>query len=137
MLRDNLAGLIEPMLNSAGADPLALCKATEKPSDDRPPCLENPCPEGAESTLTENDASPFHAEPRHECWSSRHRFVNCQYCERLKRAASTTDRVRFMAEYYRDPDHLKPTVANRHCTQASREDECKGLWLLKNSFARN
>ncbi len=70
MLRDNLAGLIEPMLNSAGADPLALCKATEKPSDDRPPCLENPCPEGAESTLTENDASPFHAEPRQQTYYS-------------------------------------------------------------------
>ena len=30
MLRDNLAGLIEPMLSSAGANPLALCTATEK-----------------------------------------------------------------------------------------------------------
>jgi hypothetical protein len=65
MLRDNLAGLIEPMPNSAGADPLALCTARKKSSDDRPPCLENPRPEGAESTLTENAASPFHAEPRH------------------------------------------------------------------------
>ena len=34
-------------------------------SDDRPPCLKNPRPEGAESTLTENVASPFHAEPGH------------------------------------------------------------------------
>src|SRR6266581_1925990 len=49
MLRDNLVGLIEPMLKSASL------------------CLENPRPEGAESTLTENVASPFHAEPRHEC----------------------------------------------------------------------
>jgi hypothetical protein len=65
MLRDNLAGLIEPMLGSAGAYPLALCTARKKPSDDRPPCLENPRPEGAESTLTENAPSPFHAEPRH------------------------------------------------------------------------
>src|SRR5437899_11568878 len=65
MLRDNLAGLIEPMLGSAGANPLALCTARKKPSDDRPSCLENPRPEGAESTLTENAASPFHAEPRH------------------------------------------------------------------------
>ena len=63
MLRDNLAGLIEPMLSSAGAYPLALCTALRKSSDDRPPCLENPRPEGAESTLTENVASPFHAEP--------------------------------------------------------------------------
>jgi hypothetical protein len=65
MLRDNLVGLIEPMLNSAGANPLALCIARNQPSDDRPPCLENPRPEGAESTLTENAASPFHAEPKH------------------------------------------------------------------------
>ncbi len=64
MLRDNLVGLIEPMLSSAGANPLALCTARKKPSDDRPSCLENPRPEGAESTLTENAASPFHAEPR-------------------------------------------------------------------------
>ena len=48
MLRDNLVGLIEPMRSSAGASPLALCTATKKPSDDRPPYLENPRPEGAE-----------------------------------------------------------------------------------------
>ena len=35
-----------------------------------PPCLENPRPEGAESTLTENAASPFHAEPRHPRFAS-------------------------------------------------------------------
>src|SRR6266852_234261 len=64
MLRDNLVGLIEPMPSRAGANPLALCIAKNKPSDDRPPCLENPRPEGAESTLTENAPSPFHAEPR-------------------------------------------------------------------------
>jgi len=64
MLRDNLVGLIEPMLSSAGAYPLALCTAWKPSSDDRPPCLENPRPEGAESTQTENAASPFHAEPR-------------------------------------------------------------------------
>src|SRR5271169_1028422 len=65
MLRDNLVGLIEPMRSSAGAYPLALCTAWKPSSDDRPPCLENPRPEGAESTLTENAASPFHAEPKH------------------------------------------------------------------------
>src|SRR6266700_5231376 len=65
MLRDNLVGLIEPMFSSAGANPLALCIAENESSDDRPPCLENPRPEGAESTLTENAASPFQAEPRH------------------------------------------------------------------------
>jgi hypothetical protein len=65
MLRDNLVGLIEPMLGSAGPNPLALCTARKQSSDDRPPCLENPRSEGAESTLTENAPSPFHAEPRH------------------------------------------------------------------------
>src|ERR1039458_10075567 len=64
MLRDNLVGLIEPMLSSAEAYPLALYTARQTPSDDRPLCLENPRPEGAESTLTENAASPFHAEPK-------------------------------------------------------------------------
>ena len=63
MLRDNLAGLIEPMLSGAGAYPLALRTNRKQSSDDRPPCLENPRPAGAESTLTENGASPFHAEP--------------------------------------------------------------------------
>jgi hypothetical protein len=65
MLRDTLVGLIEPMLSSVGAYPRALCTVPKKPSDDRPPCLENPRPEGAESTLTENAASPFQAEPAH------------------------------------------------------------------------
>jgi hypothetical protein len=64
MLRDNLAGLIEPMLSGAGAYPLALRTNQKQSSDDRPPCLENPRPAGAESTLTENVASPFHTEPR-------------------------------------------------------------------------
>ena len=64
MLRDNLVGLIEPMLSSAGANPLALCTERKRSSDDRPPCLENSRPEGAESTLTENAPSPFHAEPK-------------------------------------------------------------------------
>src|ERR1700688_268429 len=72
MLRDNLVGLIEPMLSSAGAYPLALCTALRKSSDDRPPCLENPRPERAESTLAENVASPFHAEPR-QCHPSHGR----------------------------------------------------------------
>jgi hypothetical protein len=66
MLRDNLVGLIEPMLSSAGANSLALRAERKRSSDDRPPCLENPRPEGAESTLTENAPSPFHAEPRQD-----------------------------------------------------------------------
>jgi len=122
MLRDNLAGLIEPRLSSAGAhnlgghpkrdklgdapgqpswrssllnDPSAKffaanpgdgqknkwpgLKVTTPAHDSRavrtahhkshrtidPQCLENPRPEGAESTLTKNAASPFPAEPRH------------------------------------------------------------------------
>ena len=62
MLRDNLAGLIEPMRISARVDPLAL-SIQKQASDDRSSCLENPRPEGAESSLTENVTSPFQAEP--------------------------------------------------------------------------
>ncbi len=79
MLRDNLVGLIEPMLSSAGANPLALYTARKKPSDDRPPCLENPRPEGAESTLTENACSPFHAEPRHKYLDAQFATVLCRH----------------------------------------------------------
>ena len=50
---------------SQSSAPYFQCTARQKPSDDRPPCLENPRPEGEESTLTENAPSPFHAEPRH------------------------------------------------------------------------
>ena len=54
------------MFSSAGANALALHTDNgKKSSDDRPQCLENPRPAGAESTLTENVASPFHAEPAH------------------------------------------------------------------------
>ena len=54
------------MFSSAGANVLALhIDNHKKSSDDRPRCLENSRPAGAESTLTENVASPFHAEPRH------------------------------------------------------------------------
>src|SRR5258707_3112365 len=64
MLRDSLVELIEPMLNSAGTDPLALfIHNRTHASDDRLPCLKNPRPEGAESSLTENVTSPFQAEP--------------------------------------------------------------------------
>jgi hypothetical protein len=62
MLRDNLVGLIEPMRISAGVDPLAL-NIQKQASDDRSSYLENPRPEGAESSLTENVTSPFQAEP--------------------------------------------------------------------------
>jgi hypothetical protein len=66
MLRDNLAGLIEPMLSSAGAYPLALCTDRNESSDDRPQnALEIPARQGGIYALTENVPSPFHAEPRH------------------------------------------------------------------------
>ena len=64
MLRDNLAGLIEPILSSAGTYLLALYIAADESSDDRSLCLENPRPKEAESTLTENAPSPFQAEPK-------------------------------------------------------------------------
>jgi len=77
MLRDNLVELIEPMLNSAGADPLALYIHTRTPaSDDRLPCLKNPRPEGAESSLTESASSPFQAEPAHRLAGHRHTFCS-------------------------------------------------------------
>jgi len=53
------------MSSSAGCSSLALHTDDQKESsDDRPACLENPRPAGAESTLTENVASPYQAEPR-------------------------------------------------------------------------
>jgi hypothetical protein len=65
MLRDNLAGLIEPKLNSAGAYPLALGTDRKESSDDRPHhALKIPARQGGIYALTENVASPFHAEPR-------------------------------------------------------------------------
>ena len=64
MLRDNLAGLIEPMLSSAGTYSLALCTHPNDSSDDRPPnALKIPARQGGIYPLPENVASPFHAEP--------------------------------------------------------------------------
>src|SRR5712691_11007654 len=54
---------------------LSRCVYTDKKtSDDRPRCLENPRPEGAESTLTENAAPPFPAKPRQACKCSAFSF---------------------------------------------------------------
>jgi hypothetical protein len=72
MLRDNLVGLIEPMRISAGVDPLAL-NIQKQASDDRSSCLENPRPDGAESSLTENVTSPLQAEPAQKSIEA-HRF---------------------------------------------------------------
>ena len=66
MLRDNLVELIEPMRNSAGTDLLALGIYQQPASDDSLSCLENPRPEGAESSLTDNVTSPFPAEPKQD-----------------------------------------------------------------------
>ena len=67
MPRDNLAGS-SSRCPAARDALLALHTDDQKESsDDRPACLENPRPAGAESTLTENVASPFQAEPRHIC----------------------------------------------------------------------
>jgi hypothetical protein len=66
MLRDNLVGLIKPMLNCVGEDPLALrIHKRTKASDDRLPCLKNHRPEGAKYSLLES-LSPFQAEPTHD-----------------------------------------------------------------------
>ena len=86
MLRDNLVGLIEPMRNGAGADPLAL-SIQQQASDDRSICLENPRPEGAESSLTENVTSPFQAEPAHSPYPSAY-FAVLAFDRREKTAAS-------------------------------------------------
>ena len=67
MPRDNLAGS-SSRCPAARDALLALHTDDQKESsDDRPACLENPRSAGAESTLTENVASPFQAEPRHIC----------------------------------------------------------------------
>ena len=66
MLRDNLAGLIEPIRAARELNPLALFPEQKKSSDDRPQdALKIPAPKGRNLTLPENAASPFHAEPRH------------------------------------------------------------------------
>jgi hypothetical protein len=110
VLRDNLAGLIEPMVDRSGSHLLGFTDfaivalkrswrklyslengsmaekriwpdlaVTTEAQESRavgavqhqshraigPQCLENPRPEGAESALMENAASPFQAEPIH------------------------------------------------------------------------
>jgi hypothetical protein len=67
MLRDNRAGLIEPMRGSKRAKPSRAVHRIERSSDDRPQdALKIPAPKGRNLTLTENAASPFHAEPRQQ-----------------------------------------------------------------------
>jgi hypothetical protein len=66
MLRDTLAGLIEPILCGAGVHQSRACSSPRciRHRTIDPQCRENPRPEGAESTLTENARSPCHAEPK-------------------------------------------------------------------------
>jgi len=71
MLRDNLVGLIEPMLAARELTLSRCSQKQKKSSDDRPQdALKIPAPKGRNLTLTENAASPFHAEPRQ---------LNCPY----------------------------------------------------------
>ncbi len=77
MLRDNLAGLIEPMRAARELASLALFTEQKKSSDDRlQDALKIPAPKGRNLTLTENAASPFHAEPRQSTirWNAAARF---------------------------------------------------------------
>jgi hypothetical protein len=66
MLRDNLAGLIEPMRAARELKPLALFTEQKKSSDDRPQdALKIPAPKGRNLCTNEERPSPFHAEPAH------------------------------------------------------------------------
>jgi hypothetical protein len=65
MPRDNRAGSSSQC--SAAREPI-LSRCALRGKNHRtidPHALKNPRPAGAESTLAENVASPFHAEPRH------------------------------------------------------------------------
>jgi len=64
MPRDSPEGSSSPMFSSAGANPLALCTARKSHRTIDPHALKIPA-RRAEYSLTENVASPFHAEPRH------------------------------------------------------------------------
>jgi len=80
MLRDNLVGLIEPMRAARELKPRALFTEQKKSSDDRPQdALKIPAPKGRNLTLTENAASPFHAEPRQE-----HRLASTTFAQSPK-----------------------------------------------------
>ena len=87
MLRDNPEGSSSRWLSSAGGPSPALHVDGRKSSDDRPSCLENPRPAGAESTLTENASSPFHAEPRQLLLSDAEKATLAEIAQRLGRKA--------------------------------------------------
>src|ERR1019366_7735197 len=93
MLRDTLVGLIEPMQISAGVDPLALT-IRKQASDDSPSCLENPRPERAESSLTENATSPFQAEPAQKGVAAACSTVLIHHVSIAKRTPHRSDSAR-------------------------------------------
>ncbi len=68
MLRDDLVGLIEPMRNSAGINPLSRCVFTSRTWHRArdPYALKIPAPKGRNLHLTESVTSPFQAEPAQE-----------------------------------------------------------------------
>src|ERR1700690_2879713 len=76
MPRDNRAGSSSRC--SAAREPIlsrcALRGKSHRTID--PHASKNPRPAGAESTLTENASSPFHAEPRHPSLKTRRRFCD-------------------------------------------------------------
>src|ERR1019366_7196202 len=111
MLRDTLVGLIEPMRAARELNPLALFTEQKRPSDDRPPCLENPRPEGTESTLTENASSPFHAEPKHKLG------------RRFRVGARTSENKRAHLAYKKGKISTTPAV--RLASGSFRQDEDK------------
>ena len=112
MLRDNLVGLIEPMLSSAGIDPLALCMRGKSHRTIDPHAFASPAPQGAESTLTENAASPFHAEPRQDFYTINPTERTRETCVNSPRAASRALRM----------------SCGLHAKQTSKEDtEMKGI----------
>src|SRR2546427_6149645 len=69
MLRDNLAGAHLADVQQARELTLSRCALTgTRSSDDRPPnALKIPARQGGIYALTENGASPLHAEPRQFC----------------------------------------------------------------------
>src|SRR6266700_3530263 len=121
MLRDNLVELIEPMLNSAGANPLALTHHQIQASGDRLPCLENPRPKGAQSSLTENAPSPFQAEPAHVQVGAKNRVP---LGELLVNARSH----KVFGQFLLAVEECRPLVGSGA--------RCSGLWPKRKIFCR-
>ena len=67
MPRDNLVGSSRRCWSAE----VCLSRSSQNHRIERPLCLENPRPEGAEYSLTENASSPFHAEPEHRVYHQK------------------------------------------------------------------